>query len=149
MGHRSLTIEILKCKKLSLISGTKLVLQPSLNLAECNTGKYQPFLFNTHGNSKCVFSKSKCNGDGQTVYSNGSLTNDIACGCDYSHGYAFVSKPKKSCFCIPSEEDCTCFRVECKKLSAGVFYCYLYYLVDLYLYRNVKKTILFFLYLFL
>lgn len=95
--------------------------QPVFNLAECNHRRYQPIVFTTFGNSECILLKSNCNEEGQTAYSNGSSSTDIACGCDYSQGYSFVIKPKHSCFCIPSEEDCTCFKVKCKKLSAGEF----------------------------
>lgn len=99
--------------------GSNLVFQPLFNLAECKAGRYQPIVFTTHGNSGCIFLKSNCDGDGQIVYNNGTSNNDIACRCDYTKGYVFVSKPKHSCFCIPSEEDCSCFRVKCTKLSPG------------------------------
>ncbi|CAC5411134.1 unnamed protein product [Mytilus coruscus] len=97
--------------------GSNLVFQPLFNLAECNTDRYQPIVFTTHGNSECVFYKTKCSEEGQVVDSNGTSSNDITCRCDYTKGYAFVSKPKNGCVCIPSEEDCTCFKVECTKLS--------------------------------
>lgn len=93
--------------------------QPLFNLAECNDGRYQPVVFTTHGNSECFLIKSKCSEEGQVLYSNGSSSVDITCRCDYTQGYAFVSKPKNSCFCLPSEEDCSCFRVNCSKLSPG------------------------------
>lgn len=101
--------------------GNKLVFQPLFNLAECNTDRYQPIVFTTHGNSDCIFLKSKCDGEGQVVYSNGSSGNDTACQCDYTKGYQFVSTPKHSCFCLPSEEDCSCFRLKCTNLSLGEF----------------------------
>ncbi|CAC5355627.1 unnamed protein product [Mytilus coruscus] len=97
--------------------GSKLVFQPLFNLAECNARRFQPIVFTTHGNSECILRKSKCSEEGQVVYSNGSSSIDIACRCDYTRGYAHVSKPQNSCFCIPSEEDCSCFRVNCTKLS--------------------------------
>ncbi|CAC5355628.1 unnamed protein product [Mytilus coruscus] len=97
--------------------GSRLVFQPLFNLAECNTDKYQPIVFTTYGNSDCIFLKSKCEEEGVVVYSNDSSGTDITCRRDYTEGYAFVSKPKNGCFCIPSEKDCTCFKVECTKLS--------------------------------
>lgn len=99
--------------------GSKLVFQPLFNLADCDANTFQPIVFTTHGNSDCLLLKSKCDEEGQVVYSNGSFSNDTVCSCDYTEGYAFVSKPKNSCFCKPSEEDCSCFRVKCSKLSTG------------------------------
>ncbi|CAG2249013.1 unnamed protein product [Mytilus edulis] len=98
--------------------GSKLVFQPLFNLAECNSGRYQPIVFTTHGNSECIYSQSKCTAEGQVVFSNGSARTDNTCRCDYTKGYAFVTRPKNSCFCNPSDEDCSCFRVTCTKLSA-------------------------------
>ncbi|CAG2204195.1 unnamed protein product [Mytilus edulis] len=98
--------------------GSKLVFQPLFNLAECNSGRYQPIVFTTHGNSECIYSQSKCTAEGQVVFSNGSARTDTTCRCDYTKGYAFVTRPKNSCFCNPSDEDCSCFRVTCTKLSA-------------------------------
>lgn len=95
--------------------------QPLFNLAECNTGRYQPIIFTTHGNSRCIFLKSKCDEEGQVVYSNGSTINDTTCRCDYTQGYAFVSKPKHNCFCNPLKEDCSCFRANCPNLLSGEF----------------------------
>ncbi|CAC5411445.1 unnamed protein product [Mytilus coruscus] len=100
-----------------VIPRSKLVFQPLFNLANCNAGRYQPIVFTTHGNSECIYSKSKCTEEGQVVVSNDSLSSDAACRCDYTKGYAFVTKPKNSCFCKPSEEDCSCFIVTCTKLS--------------------------------
>ncbi|CAC5403711.1 unnamed protein product [Mytilus coruscus] len=97
--------------------GSKLVFQPLFNLAECNNDTYQPIVFTTHGNSECILLKSNCDEEGQVVYSNDSSSKDITCRCDYTKGYAFVSKPKNSCFCNPSEEDCSCFRDNCNILS--------------------------------
>ncbi|XP_063408095.1 uncharacterized protein LOC134691480 [Mytilus trossulus] len=97
--------------------GSKLVFQPLFNLAECNGGRYQPIVFTTHGNSECIYSKSNCNEEGQVVFSNDSSSADTACRCDYAKGYAFVTRPKNSCFCKPSEEDCSCVRVTCTTLT--------------------------------
>ncbi|XP_052086073.1 uncharacterized protein LOC127723463 isoform X2 [Mytilus californianus] len=98
--------------------GSKLVFQPLFNLAECNAERFQPFVFTTHGHSECIFRKSKCVEEGQVIFNNGSSSNDVACRCDYTKGYAFVTRPKNICFCIPFEEDCSCLRVTCTKLSS-------------------------------
>lgn len=98
--------------------GSKLVFQPLFNHAECNTRSYQPFIFTTIGNSDCTFLKSTCNEEGQVIYSNGSSIDDVACRCDYTKRYAFVKNPRSPCFCKPAEEDCSCFRVNCKNLSS-------------------------------
>ncbi|XP_076108934.1 uncharacterized protein LOC143076921 [Mytilus galloprovincialis] len=98
--------------------GSKLVFQPLFNLAKCNVERFQPIVFTTHGNSKCILRKSECSEEGQVVYSNESSSIDTVCRCDYTRGYAHVSKPQNRCFCIPSEEDCSCFKVECTQLSA-------------------------------
>ncbi|CAG2200452.1 unnamed protein product [Mytilus edulis] len=102
-----------------IFNRSKLVFQLLFNLAECNTGRYQPIVFTTHGNSECIYSKSKCTDEGQVVFRNDSSSRDVACRCDYTKGYAFVTKPKNSCFCKPSEEDCSCFRARCIQLSQG------------------------------
>ncbi|CAG2192230.1 unnamed protein product [Mytilus edulis] len=101
--------------------GSKLVFQPLFNLAECDTGRYQPIVFTTHGNSDCIYSKSKCADEGQLVFSNDSSSTDTACRCDYRQGYAFVTRPKNRCFCNPSDADCSCYKSTCTKLSAGCF----------------------------
>ncbi|XP_071141335.1 uncharacterized protein [Mytilus edulis] len=97
--------------------GSKLVFQPLFNLAECNVRRYQPIVFTTQGNSQCIYRKSKCAEEGQVIFNNGSSSRDVTCRCDYTQGYAFVTKPKNSCFCTPSEEDCSCYRSTCTKLS--------------------------------
>ncbi|XP_071142530.1 uncharacterized protein [Mytilus edulis] len=98
--------------------GSKPVFQPLFNLAVCDSGKYQPIVFTTHGNSDCIYSKSKCADEGQLVFSNDSSSADTACRCDFTQGYAFVKRPKNRCFCNPSDEDCSCYRSTCTKLSA-------------------------------
>ncbi|XP_071179589.1 uncharacterized protein [Mytilus edulis] len=98
--------------------GSKLVFQPIFNLAYCNDNRYQPFTFSTQGNAECVFPKSNCNEEGQIVYRTGNESVDVACLCNYKRAYAFITEPKNKCFCIPTMEDCSCYRVNCHKLSA-------------------------------
>lgn len=65
-----------------------------------------------------------CKGEGQVLYNNGTLISDRACRCDYTKGYKFIKQPEKKCFCIPSEEDCSCYLDKCAvdlTLSPGMY----------------------------
>jgi hypothetical protein len=43
--------------------------------------------------------------EGQVKYNMAeTTTNDTKCRCDYTRGYAFVEKPRNTCYCIPSPE---------------------------------------------
>ncbi|CAC5355617.1 unnamed protein product [Mytilus coruscus] len=92
--------------------GQKLIVAGSSNGtlqgADCNSDFYQPFKFLSSGNSRCVYEKSYCNGEGLVTSSNGTLENDRSCRCDYTRGYNFINQPKHRCYCVPSEEDCSC-----------------------------------------
>lgn len=102
------------CDRLDYSStGSKLIFEPYFNKAGCRYSRYQPFPFSTDGNNKCVYQKSFCNEEGQIVYREGSTINDTTCGCDSSQGYKFVTTPKHNCYCIPSEEDCSCHKLIC------------------------------------
>ncbi|XP_063417951.1 uncharacterized protein LOC134700533 [Mytilus trossulus] len=94
-------------------SGSKLIFEPYFNKAGCSYNRYQPFPFSTDGNNKCVYQKSFCNEKGQIVHREGSMRNDATCGCDSSQGYIFVTTPKHNCYCIPSQEDCSCHKLSC------------------------------------
>lgn len=96
-----------------LITGSKLVFEPNFNKADCSKQRYQPFPFSTEGNSNCVYQKSFCNAEGQIVNTVGSSINDTTCRCDFLKGYRFVNKPKHNCYCIPSQEDCSCHKLYC------------------------------------
>ncbi|CAG2232371.1 unnamed protein product [Mytilus edulis] len=61
-----------------------------------------------------TFRNSQCIGIGQFIYNNISTIYEATCGCDYKRGYAFVSKTRDPCFCLPSEEDCSCYIKECQ-----------------------------------
>lgn len=97
------------------IAGTKLVFQPFFNNAKCRYNRYQPFTFSTDGTSRCVYQKSFCNEEGQFVFQNGSFRNDTICGCNSSKGFYFVTKPNNVCYCLPSEEDCSCYKPSCMR----------------------------------
>ncbi|XP_076105734.1 uncharacterized protein LOC143074071 [Mytilus galloprovincialis] len=92
-------------------SGRKLVFQSLGFISEkCTFERYQPIAFSSFGNSDCVFRKSTCSEEGQVVCSDNSLDVDVSCRCDHTKGYKFVSKTRNPCYCIPSNEDCSCFR---------------------------------------
>ncbi|XP_071143952.1 uncharacterized protein [Mytilus edulis] len=94
-------------------TGSKLIFEPYFNKAGCSYKRYQPFPFSTDGNNKCVYQKSFCNEEGQIVHREGSMINDSTCECDSSLGYIFVTTPKHNCYCLPSEEDCSCRKLIC------------------------------------
>lgn len=58
-----------------------------------------------------MLSKSKCWDEGQAVFENGFRTSDRTCQCDVITGYTFVSSSIHPCFCIPSQGDCSCYRL--------------------------------------
>lgn len=89
--------------------GYKYVFQPNLNRENCRLTRYQPFLFDTIGNSDCAFQKSLCSGEGQITYDNGNTTSDRTCLCDTDKRYTSLRSTKEQCYCNPSKEDCTCF----------------------------------------
>lgn len=92
----------------------------------CPDDRYMPFNFKSNMTKSCIFLKSKCNGEGQLVHHNWSLAEDTACMCDFSNGYAFIKKPQNNCFCVPSLEDCSCYKKTCRDdnymLSPGIIY---------------------------
>lgn len=94
-----------------------------MEVVKCENDRYQPFLFWTNGSHLCKFEKSFCSEKGQVPYSHGSNIEDSMCRCDYTKGYDFVTRPRKKCFCIPTEEDCSCFIRQCPSglvLSPGM-----------------------------
>ncbi|XP_063399025.1 uncharacterized protein LOC134683643 [Mytilus trossulus] len=98
-------------------SGFKRVLRPAFDSELCSSKRYQPFHFNTTGHNVCVFDKSVCSEEGQLAYDTGTTIKDRTCRCDYTRGYVFIMKPNQTggCFCIPSEEDCSCTLKKCEK----------------------------------
>lgn len=80
---------------------------------ECDILRYQPFKFWSHRLSQCVFAKAYCNEAGQIISTLGSTEIDSVCRCDHTKGYAFVNNPKDQCYCMPSKEDCTCYKKTC------------------------------------
>lgn len=77
---------------------------------QCIQQRYQPFKFLTNESmTDCIYAKSICSGEGQLVYNDNSAKDDTTCRCDYKKNYSFIKTPRNPCFCIPSEEDCSCF----------------------------------------
>lgn len=95
------------------IAGYKYVLRGQPDFTPCSTDRYQPNTLWSNASNQCIFKKSQCIENGQCLYQNRTSDFDRSCRCDYSRGYAFVAKPKNVCFCIPSEEDCSCFKKFC------------------------------------
>ncbi|CAC5422111.1 unnamed protein product [Mytilus coruscus] len=95
--------------------GTKLVISQNLDSKDCTFERFQPFVFSTEGNSNCIYSKSACEDKGLVNHDNGSATDDRTCRCDYNNGYSYVLKPRHNYFCIPSQEDCSCYQHRCEE----------------------------------
>lgn len=97
-----------------------------LDRRPCGSERFQPFSLRSNFSNRCVMRKSHCNGEGQVVYNKGTTTYDISCRCNYNIKFAFVSNPKSRCFCIPSQEDCSCYKKECpvdQYLTPGKYEC--------------------------
>lgn len=94
--------------------GYKFIIRGNLDGKQCDDTYYQPIKFWTNGSSNCIFKKSTCNEEGQVTFNNGNGTSNRKCRCDYTAGYAFVTKPNAKCFCDPEQEDCACYLTTCK-----------------------------------
>ncbi|XP_052076733.1 serine/threonine-protein phosphatase 6 regulatory ankyrin repeat subunit C-like [Mytilus californianus] len=94
-------------------AGYKFVIAGNLDRRKCASSSYQPFTFSTKGTSTCIFEKTYCSEEGQIIFNNGSSNSDRKCRCDYTRGYDFITKPKHSCYCVPSMEDCSCCQKHC------------------------------------
>ncbi|CAG2215912.1 ABCC1 [Mytilus edulis] len=81
----------------------------------CVSSRYQPRPLFTYERNECLYEKSSCTEEGQIIFSNGSAIDDRTCRCDYTKGYAFISTPINKCYCVPSKEDCSCYKIECLK----------------------------------
>ncbi|CAG2195655.1 unnamed protein product [Mytilus edulis] len=94
--------------------GSKRIYVGYFSRGYCLQMRFQPFLFWTNGTmSDCIFSKSFCSGEGQLVYKEDSTKDDRTCRCDHKKGYSFLKIPRNYCFCIPTEEDCSCYVKSC------------------------------------
>lgn len=90
-----------------------MVVLGGLNGKLCASDRYQPFFFWTNGSSQCTFHKSSCRGEGQMIATDKSTNKDATCRCDYTRGYSFVLQPTHITYCVPSEEDCSCYTKPC------------------------------------
>ncbi|XP_052097384.1 uncharacterized protein LOC127732394 isoform X2 [Mytilus californianus] len=99
--------------------GRKNVLRGGLDADICSSQRYEPWpiKFFTNVSTNCIFQKSACHEEGQVVFDNGNRSTDANCRCDYTRGYDFIVKPRNPCFCVPSEEDCSCYLRMCHVLS--------------------------------
>ncbi|CAG2213884.1 unnamed protein product [Mytilus edulis] len=88
----------------------KCVLRGNLDSDECFSERFQPFTFTTEGYSDCIYKKSVCVDKGLVIHHNGSTKYNRKCRCDYARGYVFVQTPQYNSSCIPSQEDCSCFK---------------------------------------
>ncbi|CAG2189840.1 unnamed protein product [Mytilus edulis] len=108
-----------------LAPGRKGVLRGGLDADICSQERYHPWpiKYYTNFSTNCIFIKSVCHEEGQVVYDKGNRSSDVTCRCDYTRGYAFIGKPRNPCFCVPSEEDCSCYLKTCVEskymLSSG------------------------------
>ncbi|XP_076116782.1 uncharacterized protein LOC143084258 [Mytilus galloprovincialis] len=93
--------------------GYKYLLRGQPDFTQCEIERYQPIRLLSNVSNQCIFEKSKCIENGQFLFKNGTTETDRSCRCDYTRGYAFITKPKNLCSCIPSEEDCNCYKKSC------------------------------------
>ncbi|CAC5415665.1 unnamed protein product [Mytilus coruscus] len=94
-------------------AGYKFVISGKLDRRHCISERFQSVTMLSNMSSSCVTLKSKCNEEGQIVFSDGTTTEDRSCRCNYIKNFAFVTKPKGTCYCIPSKEDCNCYYKTC------------------------------------
>lgn len=94
--------------------GSKRIFSGDFTREHCVKKRFQPFIFWTNESmSDCIYSKSLCNEKGQIIYNDNSTKDDRTCRCDYTKSYAFLINPRHVCFCIPTEEDCSCYVKSC------------------------------------
>lgn len=106
-------IELCSRKVEFLGKGFRSVWRGNLDGAPCSMKRYQPVIYSTSDGLDCIYQKSFCNEEGQINIHNGSSTTDTQCLCDYTTGFAFLSEPSNHCYCIPSIEDCSCYKTNC------------------------------------
>ncbi|CAC5425080.1 unnamed protein product [Mytilus coruscus] len=94
--------------------GFKVIIRGAVDGEHCDWNFYQPFKFNSSGNSRCVYKKSVCTEKGQVIYrKETNTTTDNLCRCDYTRSYDFIHRPQHRCYCVPSIEDCFCYSKIC------------------------------------
>ncbi|XP_071164032.1 uncharacterized protein [Mytilus edulis] len=98
-------------KPIAIYPGFRPTREGGLNQGHCRMERYQPFFIESNITFQCIYAKSACIEEGQKIYSNGSIYEDRSCFCDFENGYALVNKT--STHCVPSKEDCTCYKMVC------------------------------------
>ncbi|CAC5370538.1 unnamed protein product [Mytilus coruscus] len=103
------------CKKPQLErKGNKLFLNKgNFDRKPCSPTHYQPFRFNSFGNTNCTHLKSPCSEEGQVIADNHTSYSDRSCRCDYRRGFALIVNTSQPCSCMPSKEDCSCYLKTC------------------------------------
>ncbi|CAG2193382.1 unnamed protein product [Mytilus edulis] len=99
-----------------MFKGNRPTIQGGLHYGFCPLDHYQPFHVVSNLTVGCALQKTKCSGEGQVVYEDNDPKRDTTCRCDYTKGYGFVEPPRNNCFCIPSQEDCTCYVKTCRNM---------------------------------
>lgn len=115
----STRINVENCSKLDLEApGKRIVIRYNIDSFYCSDDKYQPITYWTNVSTDCLYLTSTCTEEGQVLYSVDRYhEHDTSCRCDHTRGYDFVTKPRNPCFCIPSEEDCSCYKKRCSTLN--------------------------------
>ncbi|XP_063436693.1 uncharacterized protein LOC134718131 [Mytilus trossulus] len=94
--------------------GSKRIYIGDFSRGNCSEKRFQPLKFWTNESmSDCIYVKSNCSEDGQIVYMDHSPKNDRRCRCDNKKNYSFIKTPRNGCYCIPTEEDCSCYIKTC------------------------------------
>ncbi|XP_063428737.1 uncharacterized protein LOC134711787 isoform X2 [Mytilus trossulus] len=82
----------------------------NLNSEICSEGEFQFNSSWSNEQSRCLFEKSLCNEEGQIIYSDENSIRDRRCTCDHTNGYKFTTYPINRHYCVPFDEDCSCYR---------------------------------------
>ncbi|CAC5403771.1 unnamed protein product [Mytilus coruscus] len=94
--------------------GSKRIHAGDFTRGYCAQERFQPFKFWTNGSmSDCIYFKSNCSEEGQIVYKDNSKKDDSTCRCDYKKNFSFIKTPRHYCYCLPTEEDCSCYIKSC------------------------------------
>ncbi|XP_052073785.1 uncharacterized protein LOC127711717 isoform X1 [Mytilus californianus] len=121
LGNRLMKGVSENCTKVDVESpGKKIVIRGQFDAAFCDASRYQPIKYFTNVSAECLFQKSTCSGLGQTIHTNKNPVTDLTCRCDHKKGYTFTTPPKNQCFCVPSVEDCSCYRKPCNSSTIGL-----------------------------
>lgn len=106
------------------VTGSKRIYVGDFSRGECKQDRFQPFKFYTNESmTDCYYAKSNCSDEGQIMQTENSSKEDRGCRCNHEKNYSFIKTPRNVCFCIPTEEDCSCYIKSCpvnQTLSAGI-----------------------------